>query len=134
MSSASAAKSAERIDGAIFTARLYRSVPGGAMTTAALAPEPHRGEPVGAVAVRTAPQHSVGVEREWKRQRRIAREVGAGVQERPYHGLVLLGLQGARGIHEAAAFLHHGSRGRRDLDLTPAADHDVRLESPPLHL
>src|SRR5438552_1679098 len=111
MSAASAAKSAERIDGAIFTAPLYRSLPS----------EPHGGEAVGAVEMRPATEHAVVVERQGKSGRRIEREVRARGQERRDNRVVLLRLERARRVDETAAGLHHSRRGQEDLPLPRAA-------------
>src|SRR5258708_7679072 len=102
MSSASAAKSAERIDGAIFTLPLYRS----------LATQAHGCETVGAVPMGTAPEHAVTVEGQGKRGRRLGEKVRARREECDDDVLVLLGLERARRVDESAAGLDHlGRRG-----------------------
>src|SRR5262245_474924 len=123
ISSPSAAKSADRIDGAIFMApSLYHPA------------QAHRGEAVRAVAIRPAAQESVGVGRERKVGRWIDREVAVPGEEAGHDLIVLLGLQRARCVHETSARPHHPGRGGEDLPLTAGARGDVAGLAAPLDL
>src|SRR5687767_7921745 len=93
MSSASAAKSADRIDGAIFMALSF-------IPHRSRASEAGYREAVRVVPVRAAAEHPVGVERRREAGRRVEPEVGPRRQQRARDVLVFFRFERAGRVHE----------------------------------
>src|SRR5258705_8369383 len=113
MASPSAAKSADRMRGAIFMMRRpYSKVPRVAKGGSGSRPphQPHRGEAVGAVDVGQAADHAgrVGLHRE--AGGRIRAPVGMLVEEGPHDGVVFLRLERAGRADQVPARLRRGGR------------------------
>src|SRR4029434_1822246 len=125
MSAPSAAKSAERIEGAILITRLF-------IPRKLRAVEADRREAVGTVAIRPTPEPAVRIEGQRKLVGRVDRELRPRPEKRAHDCLVLLGLERARRVDQPARVLHPRRRGGEDLGLLAAGRAEVGRLAPPL--
>src|SRR5689334_5840948 len=138
IASPSAAKSADRMLGAILMVRPYPKAVGPAKDPGRsglrVARQPDRGEAVGAVDVGQAADDPGSVRRHREVCRGIHPPLGVVVEERSHDPVVLLRLERAGRVDETSARAGQRGGGGQDAPLLLGQTAEVRLLSVPLHV